>query len=387
MSKKRVLIAVHQLNIGGVQKSLISALNAIDYSKNDVTLYIRRNRTELLPFVNENVSEIIINEDPTKYYRRPYVVLLQGIQKITGSDKTQNKLREYIAASKMKYEKEHYFPEEKVYDVAISYIQSYTAKFVAEKIKAKRKVMFFHGSTDENHIVNKTAMADYDMIYCVSRCALDAIAACYPEYADKMGCLENYIDDKAVIVKAWEYTPNLPKDKLILCSCGRITKVKGFDLAVKAADALRSANIEFKWYFVGDGAERTNVEKMIAERDLRDNIVITGLLDNPYPYIKGCDIYVQPSYEEAHPLSLIEAKILCRPIVTTATAGGKSVVEDGKTGSISEIDPESLAHKIKELSEKESLRKEYSDNLSKIDHEEEFVRFCEKWATLLGDEL
>ena len=58
MIKRKVLIVIHQLNIGGAQKALISALNAIDYTENDVTLYVRKNRLDLLPFVNKNVSKI-----------------------------------------------------------------------------------------------------------------------------------------------------------------------------------------------------------------------------------------------------------------------------------------------------------------------------------------
>ena len=140
--KKKVLIAVHQLNLGGVQKALISALNAIDYSKNDVVLYIRKNRTDLIESVNKNVSKIIINKDNTKYYRKPYSLLLLiklSIAILFGKNTSEmnKRLNDYIVDLQMKYEKEHYFSDDTIYDVAISYIQSHTAKFVSENIKAK----------------------------------------------------------------------------------------------------------------------------------------------------------------------------------------------------------------------------------------------------------
>ena len=76
MMKKRLLVVIPHLTIGGVQKSLISALKALDYDTYDVTLYLRKNRTDLLPFVDERVN-VIVNTDPNRYYRKPYAILLQ----------------------------------------------------------------------------------------------------------------------------------------------------------------------------------------------------------------------------------------------------------------------------------------------------------------------
>ena len=388
--KKKVLIAVHQLNLGGVQKALISALNAIDYSKNDVTLYIRKNRTDLLDLVNTNVSKVIINEDNTKYYRKPcslFLLLKLKLASVLGKDtsKINQKLNNYIVELQMKYEKEHYFSDNTEYDVAVSYIQSHTARFVSENIKAKKKIMFYHGSTDEFHEINEAVMPDYKNIYCVSRGALESISKCYPEFSDKMDYIENYVDYKAIRKNAEGFIPDYPKNKLILCSCGRITPVKGYDLAVETAEILKANNIDFKWYFVGDGTERAKIEDMIVTNNLSDNIVITGLKENPYPYIKNCDIYVQPSYEEAHPLSIIEAQMLCKVVVSTATAGGKSIITDEKNGIIAEINPESLAEKIQYILENKDLENGIKKELEQKDYSKEYDKFCGKWEKLLEE--
>lgn len=381
--KRKVLFVVHQLNLGGVQKALISAFNAIDYSQNEVTLYVRKNRTDLLPQVNCNVSKIIINQDTTKYYRKPYAVCLQLLLKIKNSPKTKQKLNDYIISSRMKYEKEHCFTDNVEYDLAISYIQSYTAKFVDENVKAKRKVMFYHGSTDEFHEVNEKAMQHFEKIYCVSKGAQKAVQGFYPQFAEKIDCLENYVDAESVRQKAKEFTPDYPKDKLILCSCGRITPVKGYDLAVGAAEILKQNGLEFKWYFVGDGVDRPKIEALISNKRLEDYIEITGLQDNPYPYINNCDIYVQPSYEEAHPLSIIEAQILLKPIVSTATVGGKSIIIDGGTGVIAKIEVNSLAQKIHSINQDKNLQEDIHNNLSKIDYSKDYQRFRNEWKKLL----
>ena len=388
MKKRNVFIAIHQLNLGGAQKALISALNAIDYSKNEVTLYVRKNRIDLLPQVNSSVSTIIINHDNTKYYRKPYLVWLFVLSKINvllkrNNTKNNEKQKDYIVKKQKQYEIKHCFSELPVFDIAISYIQGYTAETVAENIKAAQKIMFYHDSTDSLHELHSEVMKHYDMIYCVSKGAQKAVKSFYPQFADKIDCLENYVDAESVRAKAELFVPDYPKNKLILCSCGRITPVKGFDLAVGAAEILKQQYLDFKWYFVGDGVARTKIEKLIDDKGLSDYIEITGLQDNPYPYIKYCGIYVQPSYEEAHPLSIIEAQILNKPVVSTATVGGKSIIEDGKTGLLADISGESLAGTIIKFNDDKELHKRIKNNLAKIDYTKDYQRFRKAWKKLL----
>lgn len=390
MNRKKVFIAIHQLNLGGAQKALVSALNAIDYDKNEITLYIRKDRLNLLPQVNSCVSKIIVNKDYTQYYHKLYSLFLYALSKIYslfGKDSSviNQKSMRYIAENKIAYEREHYFSNDYVYDIAISYIQGYTAKSVLENVKARRKIMFYHDSTDSLHELHSEVMKYYDMIYCVSKGAQEAVKGFYPQFADKIYCLENYVDADKVRTEAEKFVPDYSKDNLILCSCGRITPVKGFDLAVGAAELLKQKGLDFKWYFVGDGVDRPKIEMLISEKGLRDYIKITGLQDNPYPYIKHCNIYVQPSYEEAHPLSIIEAQILARPVVSTATAGGKSIIEDGINGIIAEIDLQSLSDKIYRLAKDREMRVQFEKELSKNDYKEDYIRFRKQWAILLGD--
>lgn len=388
MGKRKVFIAIHQLNLGGAQKALISALNAIDYSENEVTLYVRKDRLDLLPQVNRNVSKIIINIDHTRYYRKPYAVLLFIKSKINDLLKRSNesndeKLKQYIVNKQIKFEKRHYFSDDTTYDIAISYIQGYTAKSIAENINAKRKVMFYHDSTDSLHELHCEVMNHFERIYCVSKGAQKAVQGFYPQFAEKIDCLENYVDAESVRHKANEFIPDYPNDKLILCSCGRITSVKGFDLAVGAAEILKKSGLDFKWYFIGDGVDRQKIESLISEKRLDDYIKITGLQDNPYPYIKNCDIYVQPSYEEAHPLSIIEAQILGKVIVSTATVGGQSIITDGINGLLADISAESIAQKIIYIYQDKDLQKTIHNNIAKIDYSKDYQRFRNDWKKLL----
>lgn len=392
MEKKKVLFVIHQLNHGGVQKALLSALDAVDYTENEVTLYVRKNRIQLLPEINENVHKIIINEDETHYYRKPYAATMLLCKKIVDilklknlSEFFQKKLVDYINQSQMEYEKKHYFNKQETYDVAVSYIQGYTAKFVAQYIDAKKKMMFYHGSTDETHELHEEIMAYYDSIVGVNENVQKILAELYPTYSQKMTFVENYVDVDAVCKKSKEFMIEKPQGTTILCSCGRFTPVKGFDLAVKAASILKEKGISFLWYFVGDGPERTKLEQMIEAYGLQENIQITGMQNNPYPYINICDVYVQPSYEEAHPLAIIEALILNRPVVTTATVGGIALIKQEINGLIADINEKTLVNKVERLIKDIDLYQEINKYLNRIDYSDNLSRYRNAWKRLLED--
>ena len=389
MKKRQVLIVVHQLNHGGVQKSLISALNAIDYNENDVTLYIRKSRLDLLPDVNKNVARIIVNEDRTRYYRKPAAAWLQLrltlCEKLGRAEKSaalKEKLDCFIISKKTEYEKKCYFSSGEKYDVAVSYIQGYTAGFVADCVDADRKIVFYHGSTDETHDVHECVFGCYDKIVAVNSGCAEVLARLYPAHAEKITYLENCVDAASIGAKAAEPV-DISHDRLMLCSCGRLSPVKGFDLAVGAAKTLKERGIAFRWYFVGDGPDREKLEQSIKESGLSDEIVITGMQQNPYPWIGACDIYVQPSYEEAYGLTIAEAKILCRPVVSTSTVGGKCLINSGKDGILTEISAESIADGITELAQSSELREKLSANLAATDHSHDMDNYRSKWKELL----
>ena len=388
--KKKILFVVHQLNHGGVQKAALSALNAIDYSKNEVTLYIRKTRTDLISEVNPCVKTIIITEDSTHYYRKPRVaalMLLKKIGMIIRSKKMasyfQEKLAKELNDLQFQYEKENYFHSEEIYDVAISYIQGYNAKFVAKHINAKKKIMFYHGSTDETHNLHEEIMPYFDVIVGVNKNVQKVLEGLYPSNAHKMTYIENYVDANEIREKSELFDVESPANKKVLCSCGRLTPVKGFDIAVKTAKILKEKGIDFSWYFVGDGPEHTILEGMIEEYGLTNHVKITGMQDNPYPFIRCCDIYVQPSREEAHPLTILEAFILNKPIVSTETIGGKTLVEGEEKGLIAKIDEVSIAEKIIILMHETELYNQMKAKLKGIDYSDSLLEYMNAWKKVL----
>ena len=391
--KRKVLFVIHQLNFGGVQKALINSLKLIDYSENEVTVYIRKNKIDLIDKINENVK-VIVNDDNTRYDKKFGILFLGIIERIatvfgksTLRKSIHNKIVEKIEQKKIKYELKYSFNCEEQYDVAISYIQGYTAKFVIDCVNAARKYVFFHGSVDEDHELHELIFPKFDKIYTENLGCCRVMKNIYTNISDKFSYMDNYVDYKEIRNSAQNSISENSYDGLFITSCGRITKVKGFDLATEAAHILKGKNIGFKWYFVGDGPDRQKIEQLILQYGLEDNIVITGMQKNPYTYINACDIFVQPSYEEAFGLTISEALILGKPVVATKTVGATSQIKDYENGLLCDIDGKSLAEKISLLIKDFELLKKMSDNLSSIDYSEEKKKYCENWKKLLDGAL
>ena len=125
-----------------------------------------------------------------------------------------------------------------------------------------------------------------------------------------------------------------------------MTPVKGFDLAVEAARVLFQQGKIFKWYFVGGGVDRQRIEQLIIDNNLSEVIEITGLQDNPYPYIKKCDIYVQPSRHEGFCITLAEALCFGNPIVATDFTGAKEQLKERENGFVVAMSAETIASGI-----------------------------------------
>ena len=341
--KKKVLFITPGLYQGGLEHSLIMMLRLLDQSKYDLYLYTYRKDLSLLPLVPQYVKVYndLLNQH---YYRKPKAILYQLLHKITHQEKYQEKLKQYIHYQKVTQPQKHY--SDTCFDAVIANSIGKTSEMAAY-VNAKKRYAFFHSSVDLHHDTNAKLFPKYDGIIAVSQGVKDMLCNSYDGIENKVYVLENYVDASEIIEKADEpLNTSIPDKKLILSTCGRFSEEKGFDLAVESAKELKDKGIDFVWLFVGDGVLREKLEESLDKYGLQDNILITGYVENPFPYIKCCDIYVQPSYHESYGRTIKEAIILGKPIVSTDTVGGNTLLENGMYGEIVPISAEEITNGI-----------------------------------------
>ncbi len=173
-----------------------------------------------------------------------------------------------------------------------------------------------------------------------------------PALVDKLECVYDVLNPQLIRTLSEENAPDIkviPDSIITLTTVGRMVKLKGYDLAVDAAVKLKNVGIGFRWFFVGDGPMRELIEESIERENLSDSIILTGMKPNPYPYIKTADIYVQPSRFEGFGMTIGEAKILHKPIVSTNFEVVYDQITDGENGLVVEKSADSIANGIMRL--------------------------------------
>lgn len=169
----------------------------------------------------------------------------------------------------------------------------------------------------------------------------------------------------------------LPAESEIrLLTVGRLAHQKGLEYAVDACKILKDKGFDIKWYHIGIGDEKENILFAVRSKQLEDSFILLGERANPYPYMRSCDIYVQPSRNEGKSIAIDEVKCLHKPIVVTNFPSVYDQIENGVNGLICDMNAQSVADAVEKLIVDPQLRKALSENLSfeKMGNEEEIQK-------------
>ncbi|MED0992666.1 glycosyltransferase [Bacillus nitratireducens] len=374
--KKDVLFVINNLNCGGAEKSLISLLNTMDYSRYNVDLFLFKHEGL---FLNKIPKQVNVLEEPPGYqlFDMP---IKAAIMKCLRQGRLDIALSRVCAGYIFKSEKNKARCEQRVwrylskslqniskkYDVAIGYLEKNPVYFCIDKVNANKKIGFIHTDYDKLGMDPNIDMGYFrslDHIVTVSEECANVLKQRFAIYNDKIGVIHNIVSP-STINKMSQEKVDLERKGVNLVSVGRLSHEKGFDLAIEACKNLVGDGYEIKWYIIGEGEGRGKLEKMIEENHLQDHFLLLGLKENPYPYIREADIYVQPSRFEGKSIAIDEAKILHKPIVVTNFSTAKDQIKNEENGLIIDRDAHSLSEGIKKLIHNEELRNRLIKNLS-----------------------
>ena len=253
-------------------------------------------------------------------------------------------------------------PMDRHFDVAIAYVANVSTQIFSalDRTNAEKKIAWIHGETTELVDVElyNGCYSKFDKIYCVSGVSKEHFVKKFPSLREKCDIYYNPINREQILQRA-EHTPEVAFDGsyINILSVGRITPEKGYDMVPEITRTLLDRGHTVRFYLIGDGDSVPLVRENMAKFGVEDSVILLGTKANPYPYMRNCDVYVQPSYEEGYSTTICEAAILgCAIVGTTSSGGIREQVEDGVSAILAEPSPEALSDKIESLIVSEDMR-------------------------------
>ncbi len=368
------------MNIGGTEKALLNMISEVPLDKYDITILMLEEYggfINLIPegvrieYVNgyKNIKELLNNPPQLtalnffskgKLIKACNILFFQSISKILND---RSIFYNYLLNDQEELKSE--------YDIAVAYAgpMDFISYFVVKKIKAKKKIQWIHFDiTKIGFNLNFAAKIynKFDKIFVVSDEAKNKLVNMIPALKEKAEVFYNIVSTEIINTQAnYGKGFNDEFDGIRILTVGRLTTEKGQDLAIRVLARLIDDGYKVKWYCIGEGNSRKKYEKLIDENNVKDKFILLGSDPNPYPFIKQCDLYVQPSRYEGYCITLIESMCLNKPIVTTDVNGVKEQIKNEETGLIVGIDENEIYNAVKKLINNNELCRVFCNNLSK----------------------
>jgi len=369
---------IHNMNVGGTEKSLLSLISVLRKEYYEVTVLMLEARGGYLKDIPKWVNVIVL-KDYEKIKPIIFLPPIISLKKEILNLKFVKAFHIFNSYVKAKYTNNWvYFYEyalkkyprlQPEYDLAIAYAgpSDFITYFTVNKIKALKKIQWIHFDISKLKINKKFGDKYYDFfseILCVSHSSADNMRKKYPRFKEKINVFENIIlkdEIYKLVDKGDSYDDDFKGVRI--CTLGRLSHEKGQFMIPIIVKRLKDLGYKFRWYCIGEGELRKRIESDIEKFDIKNELILLGLQKNPYRFLKDTNIYVQTSLHEGYGLTMREAKIINIPMVVTNVASAPEIIENGKTGLIVDVDEDSLFKGIRKMLDEEQLLSSIKRNL------------------------
>lgn len=389
--KKRILFVIDSLICAGAEKSLITLLSLIDYSRYDVDLQLFKYGGEFEKYFNKNVNLL----PPFQYTTFIEKSLSKQLFSLIHIKNIKMFLMRILYSTLLRVN--HQLNNAMIariywqtignciekspisYDYAIAYAQGVPTFYVIDKVHAKKKLGWVNAIYKLNGKEKEFQLNYYCKLYkiiTVSDSVLNVFSEVFPTLKKNMTTIWDITDYNFILYMSQEgisYTDNYIGKRIL--TVGRLNKYhKGYDIALKVCKILKEKGLDFRWYAIGKGPYREEMERYIKENGLEKHFILLGTTPNPYPFFKDAYLYVQTSRHEGFGLTIAEARLLNIPVVTTEFDAVYNQMIQGKNGIVTKQDPQMVAEAIEKLlndsnlyqSIKKFLEKEKKGNTEEI---------------------
>lgn len=309
---KKILFSAVDMNVGGIETSLLTLLNTLIEKEYDITLVLEKKQGAFLKDLDSRIH--IIEYEPSE---NEFVIVRKMI----------NLVKRMIFWAKYHNK----------YDFSASYATySQMASFTARVASTNNALwghadylMLYENDYDKveeffyNLKVNK-----FKHIVFVSQAGADSFGRVFPEYEEKVIFCNNLIDYKKIKNLSKENIEE-NKNKYTFVNVGRHDeKQKKLTRIIEASKLLKYEGLDFEVWFVGEGPDTDAYKELVKKYNLKENIKFMGVKKNPYPYMQKADAVILTSDYEGYPVVFLESLVLNKPIITTDIADAKNDIEN-----------------------------------------------------------
>lgn len=373
------------MELGGAERALLGLLENIDTTKYEIDLFLMRHHGELMHYIPDNIN--LLPEIPQyaclaipiiNVIKRGHFII--AFNRWRGKKAAAKRVAELkLGDNDVAIEYSHKYTSEimppvsdKEYDVAISFLTPHY--FVVDKVIAKKKIAWIHTDYSCVQVDVKSQFEmwkEYQCIVSVSDKAADEFVRIFPKLKDKVSVVQNIMPIRYMnkLVNNFTVEREMPDDGTVkLLSIGRFCVAKNFDNIPEICSSIINDGLNVKWYLIGFGGDEKLIKDKIFEYNMQDKVIILGKKENPYPYIKACDIYIQPSRYEGKCVSVVEAQIMHKPVIITEYATSSSQLINFYDGVIVPMNNEGCANEIANIIRDSELQSRLIHNTKNNDY-------------------
>lgn len=370
--KKKIAFVLTSFVVGGVEKSFLDMYDSIDKEQYDITVFLPDEKGEWTSLLQQKCDVRFLRIED---YRTVIISQLKQLQLFGACRSLFFRILARLNYKRNYRKSTEYFirsmPRVKqMFDCVVAYqiINDDCVLGSLYRLKAPKKVVWSHAYIHKEEKLYQKWYDKFDKLFCVSRFTRNALVDNFPFLAEKTEVFYNVVKPDRIQYLAEEPVRVDLSDAVILTTVGRLSEEKGQRMIPQIARLLLDAGYHIKWFLIGDGELRKAIEQEIETQQVQNAVILLGNRDNPYPYMKACDIYVQTSLVEGWGLTVSEAKILHKPIVTTDAGVMSEQIQSGVNGIIvPDNNPENLAAEIGRLIDHPELRDAFVRQLQRED--------------------
>lgn len=350
---KKILIVNNNLDMGGIQKSLVNLVKEVsgDY---DITLLLFSKSGSLLHALPDNVKIItpkkaysILGLDKKALKKHPFLFVMKAFLLSYSKIFSRRSAMRILGLFQKKISG---------YDAVISYSHlphpnyfgNGCADFVLDKTECSNKICFIHcdylnfgGKT----VANNKSYMEFDKIACCSDSVKERFLTGSGLPESKVHTVKNFYDLSLTSAQnddkiAWD------KNSVNIVTISRLSAEKGI---IRALEALyQSKRRDIHYYIIGDGPMKDQIASVISEYKMDDLVTMLGEQRDPYKYLCCADWLLVPSFHEAAPMVFDEAMLMGVKVITTNTTSAEEMI-DSEHGIVCENSTDGIVHALMDI--------------------------------------